>query len=83
MYTKIYRDVATIDIPNFFILTLIDRKPGEEKVIINVKGLLVDMLVYMDLEKHGPNVVYEKLNKVLYLEFLKTIYVMLKSSILS
>ena len=83
MYTKIYRDVATIDIPNFFILTLIDRKPGEKKVIINVKGLMVDMLVYMDLEKYGPNVVYEKLNKVLYLEFLKTIYVMLKSSILS
>ena len=31
MYYKEYRDVETIYIPNLFIQTPIDRKPGEEK----------------------------------------------------
>ena len=34
----------------------------------------MDILAQMDLEKYGLNVVYEKLNKALYLEVLKAIY---------
>ena len=33
---KEYRDVTTIDIPNFFIQTPIDRKPGEEKITMKL-----------------------------------------------
>ena len=58
IYTKEDRDVATIYIPNFSIQTLIDRKPVEDKITTKIKGVLVDILVLMDLEKYGPNVVY-------------------------
>ena len=47
IYTKEDSDVATIYIPNFFIQTPIDRKPGEEKIIMRINGLLFDMLVQM------------------------------------
>ena len=47
------RDMATIDIPNFFIKTPIDRKPVEGKNHNEIK----ELLVCMDLEKYGPNVV--------------------------
>ena len=43
------KDVVTIDIPNLFIHKPIDRKPGEEKIIMKVKGVLVIMLVNMNL----------------------------------
>ena len=59
------RDLVTIDIPNFFIQTPIDRKTVEEKIIMNLKGLLVDILVHVDLVKFGPNVFYEKGKKLL------------------
>ena len=39
------RDVATIDIPNFFIQTPVERKPGEDKIILKIRGVLVDMLM--------------------------------------
>ena len=43
--TKENRDVADIDIPNLFIQTPIDSKPREYKIIMKIKGVLVDMLV--------------------------------------
>ena len=50
---------------------------------MKIKGVLVDILVQMYPEKCDTNVVYEKGNKVLYLEVLKDIYGMLQSAILS
>ena len=41
------RDVVTIDIPNLFIQTLIDRKPGEDKIMMKVKVVLLNMMVQM------------------------------------
>ena len=41
---------------------------------MKIKGVLVDMLVHMYPEKYGPDVVYEKGKKVIYLEVLKAIY---------
>ena len=58
IYAKEDKGVATIYIPNFSIQTLIDRKPVEDKIAAKIKGVLVDILVLMDLEKYGPNVVY-------------------------
>ena len=37
---------------------------------MKIKIVLVDILVHMDPEKYVPNIVYEKLNKVIYLKFL-------------
>ena len=80
IYTKEDRYVSTIDIPNFFIKTSIYRKPGEKEIIINIKVVLVDILVHMNPEKYFHSVVYEKVNKVLYVELLKAVYRMLKTS---
>ena len=77
------RDVATIDIPNFFIQTPVERKPGEDKIILKIRGVLVDMLMQMDPELYGPLIVYENGKKVLYTEVLQAIYGMLQSALLA
>ena len=77
------RDVATIDIPNFFIHTLVERKPGEDKIVLKIRGVLVDMLMQMDPELYGPLIVYENGKKVLYTEVLQAIYGMLQSALLA
>ena len=48
------RDEANIDIPNFFIQKPIDRKPGEGGIMMKIKGVLLDILVYMDPENMVP-----------------------------
>ena len=78
IYTKEDGDIATIYIPNFFIQTPIYRRPGEDKIITKIKGVLVDMLVPVDPEKYGLSVVYEKVKNLLYLNVLKAIYGMIK-----
>ena len=42
------RDIETIDIFNLFIQTLTYSKYGEDKIIIRIKGVMVDMLVHMN-----------------------------------
>ena len=51
--------LVTMNISNFLIYIRIDNKPGEEKIIMKIKEVLVDMLVQTDLEKHGPILVYK------------------------
>ena len=51
--------LVTIYIPNLFIQALINRKPGKDKIIIKIKGVLVDMLVQIYPGKCGPNGVYK------------------------
>ena len=53
-------------------------KPREEKIIMKIKGVIVDMMVQMDPKKYGPNVFYENGKKVLYIEVLKATYGMLQ-----
>ena len=48
-----------MNISNFLIYIRIDNKPGEEKIIMKIKEVLVDILVQTDLEKHGPILVYK------------------------
>ena len=43
----------------------------------------MDMLVHMDPEKYGPNVVYEKVKNLIYLKVIKYIYGMPQSYLLS
>jgi hypothetical protein len=76
---KEQRDVMTCDIPNAFIQALLPKKdPGEDRVVMKITGVLVDM----NPELYGPAVVLENQKKVLYVEVLKAIYGMLKAALL-
>jgi hypothetical protein len=75
------RDVMTVDIPNAFIQTDIESTKSE-RVIMKIKGALVDMLVQLDAAIYKDYVILEGNNKVLYVEVLKAIYGMLQSSLL-
>jgi hypothetical protein len=60
------RDVMTCDIPTAFIQALMPEvKDGDERVMIKITGVLVDMLVELSPELYGPYMVYEKNKKVL------------------
>jgi hypothetical protein len=52
------RDVMTCGIPNAFIQALLPKKdPGEDRVVMKITGVLVDMLVNINPELYGPAVV--------------------------
>jgi hypothetical protein len=79
------RDVMTCDIPNAFIQALMPEvKDGDERVMMKITGLLVDMLGKLNPELYGPYVVYERdrRNKVLYVQVMRAIYGMLEADIL-
>ena len=55
-------NLSTIDKPNILIHTPIDRKPGELKIIMKIKGVLFNMLVQTNLENMVP--VYSMKNEI-------------------
>ena len=58
------RDVMSADVPNAFIQTeMPEIKQGEERVMMKITGVLVDMLIQLDPQLYGPHVVYEKGHK--------------------
>jgi hypothetical protein len=74
------RDVMTCDIPNVFIQAYLPKKePGEDRVVMKITGVLVNMLVDINPELYDPAIVLENCKKVLYVEILKAIYVMLEA----
>jgi hypothetical protein len=78
---KEQRDVMTCDIPNAFIQALLPKKdPGEDRVVMKITGVLVNMLVGINHELYGPAVVLENQKKVLSVEVLKAIYGMLEAA---
>jgi hypothetical protein len=77
--------VMMCDIPNAFIEALMPKvKDGDERVMMEITGVLVDMLVELNPELYGPYVVYERnrRNKVLYVQVTRAIYGMLEAAIL-
>jgi hypothetical protein len=71
------RDIMACDIPNAFIQALMPKvKDGDERVMMKITGVLVDMLVKLNPELYGPYVVYERnrRNKVLYVQVMRAIY---------
>jgi hypothetical protein len=76
------RDVMSADIPNAFIQAhLPATEDGDERVIMKITGVLVDLLVSIDPTKYGPFVVTEKGTKTLYVEVLKALYGMLVAAL--
>jgi hypothetical protein len=74
------RDVLTVDIPNAFVQTDLDIK--KEQVIRKIRGILLDMLVDVNPKCYCNYVVYERKNKVLYVQMLKALYGMIQSALL-
>ena len=58
------RDVMTADIPNAFIQAHMPPvEDGKARVIMNITGVLVDLLVDIVPEIYGPHVVYKQWSK--------------------
>jgi hypothetical protein len=74
------RDVMTLDIPNAFVQTKIPL--NGDKIIMKIRGQLVDILLEICPGVYDDYVRYEGKNKVLYVRMLKALYGMLISSIL-
>ena len=72
----------TADIPNAFVQTDVDKKEVGERIIMKIRGPLVDMLLELSYETYAPYVVYEDKNKILYVAMEKALYGMLQSSLL-
>jgi hypothetical protein len=73
----------TCNIPNAFIQALMPEvKDGNERVMMKITGVLVNMLVKLNPELYGPYVVYEKNRKVLYVRVIRAIYGMLEAALL-
>jgi hypothetical protein len=67
-------DVMTCDIPHAFIQAYLPKKePGEDRVVMKITGVLVDMLVDINPELYREAVVFKNQKKVIYVEVLKAI----------
>ena len=77
------RDNLTGDVPNAFIQAHVPKiKDGEDRIIMKIDEILVDMLVELAPEIYSDFVVFEKGKKVLYVQVLKAIYGMLIAALL-
>ncbi|KAG7371066.1 reverse transcriptase RNA-dependent DNA polymerase [Nitzschia inconspicua] len=76
------RDIMTADIPNAFVQTHVDKQKVGERIIMKIRGLMVDILVEMAPEIYADYVVIENGKKVLYVIMLKALYGMLQSAML-
>jgi hypothetical protein len=78
------RDVMTCGIPNAFIQTKLPNiEKTNERVIMKITGVLVDLLVVdISPEVYGPYVVYDKQKKALYVQVLRGLYGMLVAALL-
>jgi hypothetical protein len=77
------RDVVTAaDIPNAFVQTKIEEKQIGEQIIMKICEPLVDMLLELSPETYAAYVVYEGINKVLYVVMEKALYGLLQSLLL-
>ena len=73
----------TADVPNAFIQApMPEVKPNEDRVMMKITGVLVDMLVQLCPEVYGPFVVFENGRKLLYVQVLRVIYGMLQAALL-
>ncbi len=75
------------DVPNAFIQTRLknrfkrDEKKHKERVIMKIKGRLVELLCQIDPQVYGKQVIYQNGVKTLYVVCLAPIYGMLEASL--
>jgi len=79
------RDVMTSDVPNAFVQTSVpqERKEPGKRIIMKIRGQMVDLLLEIDKKKYAPFVVHDhKGNKILYTSMNMALYGMIQSSLL-
>ena len=76
------RDVLSMDVPNAFIQTILPPKADGERIIMKIRGKLVDWLIDIEPMAYLSLVVIENGSKVIYLDILQEIYGMLEASLL-
>ena len=54
------RDVVTVDIPNAFCQTVITEADAQHRIIVRLRGALVDMLVEISPKVYSPYVTTKK-----------------------
>ena len=59
-----------VDLPNAFIQCPLPRDKKQEKIVMKISGVLVDLLVEASPTEYAKYVVYENGIKVLYVEVL-------------
>ena len=57
------RDIMVLDVPNAFIQTAIPKSDKEDRVIMKITGVLVNMLVEINPEVYGRHVVFQNKKK--------------------
>ena len=83
IYAYERRDIMVLGVPNAFVQTNIPpKKYGEERVIMKIKGALVDIILELDSETYSKHVVSENLNKVVYVVVFRAIYGILVAALL-
>ena len=75
------RDVMSLDVPNAYIQADLPEVKKGERVVMKIRGKLVDWLVQLEPNMYSRFVVYERGLPVLYLVVLKAIYGMLEAGL--
>ena len=76
------RDIMIMDIPNAFIQAGIPKRKKGDRIIMKIRGRLVDWLIEISPETYQDKVVVENGVKVLYLEIVRVIYGMLEAALM-
>ena len=76
------RDVMSLDIPNAYIQALVPAKGVGNRIVMKVRGKLVEWLLEIDPTAYAPHVVIERGVKTLYLVVERAIYGMLEAGLL-
>ena len=68
-------DVMTSDIPNAFIQAHIPKtKAGDERVVMKITGMMVDLLVQLSPNTYGQHVVFKRGTKVISTSLAGTVW---------
>jgi hypothetical protein len=77
------RDVMSADIPNAFVqANLPEQKDDEDRIVMKITGVLVDLLVEIDVGKYSPYVVFENGVKTIYVGLIRALYGMLVAALM-
>ena len=70
----------TCNIPNTFVQTEVEVAVIGKRIIMKIRGLLVNILLEMDYNKYGPFVMYKREKKILCIVMLQSLFFIIRTS---